>query len=119
VNVLRIPGPEARSPEFAGMRHVADGRIELTFRHVGQGLRTRDGRNPTHVRLAGADQVFKPASARIAGDKMIVWSTEVPKPVAVRFAWHETAVSNVVNSTDLPMVPFRTDDWPVKTVREK
>lgn len=114
-----LPGPEARSPEFAGMRHVADGRIELTFRHVGRKLRTRDGRNPTHFRVAGADQVFKPASARLAGDKIVVWSKEVTKPVAVRFAWHETAVSNVVNSSDLPMAPFRTDDWPVKTTRDR
>ena len=80
-------------------------------------MKTRDNAPPTHFRIAGPDRVFKPASAKLEGDKITVWSTEVDHPVAVRFAWEETAMSNVVNSSGLPMVPFRTDDWPVETVR--
>ena len=32
-------------------------------------------------------------------------------PVAVRFAWHETAISNLANNEALPASPFHTDNW--------
>ena len=44
---------------------------------------------------------------------MIVSSPEVAQPVAVRFAWDETANPNLVNSAGLPAISFRTDSWPV------
>ena len=44
---------------------------------------------------------------------MIVSSPDVAQPVAVRFAWDETANPNLVNSAGLPAISFRTDSWPV------
>jgi sialate O-acetylesterase len=46
----------------------------------------------------------------IDGDNVIVSSPEVVKPVAVRFAWTETAQPNFFNKDGLPAVPFRTDN---------
>jgi sialate O-acetylesterase len=34
----------------------------------------------------------------------------IEKPVAVRFAWDETAQPNFVNAAGLPAEPFRTDE---------
>ena len=50
---------------------------------------------------------------------MIVSSPEVAQPVAVRFAWDETANPNLVNSAGLPAISFRTDSWPVVAERPK
>jgi sialate O-acetylesterase len=67
--------------------------------------------------IAGEDRRFVPADAVIAGDRVIVSSPQVAEPVAVRFAWHETARPNLANSAGLPAVPFRTDAWPVAAER--
>ena len=57
------------------------------------------------------------ASVKIEGDKVIVWSDAVPAPVAVRYAWNNNQEGcNLYNSDGLPCVPFRSDDWPCKTL---
>ena len=42
-----------------------------------------------------------------------VWSDEVSKPVAVRYAWANNPECNLYNKEGLPASPFRTDDWPI------
>jgi sialate O-acetylesterase len=81
-----------------------------------EGLRTSDGLAPSHFEVAGEDRVFHPAQARIVNGQIEVTSFFVPEPVAVRFAWDELAMPNLVNAAGLPALPFRTDDWPL--VRE-
>jgi sialate O-acetylesterase len=61
--------------------------------------------------IAGADKKFYPAKATIVGDKVIVTSTDVANPVAVRYAWANNPVCNLYNGANLPASPFRTDDW--------
>jgi len=69
-------------------------------------------------RISGADSpdplppIWKPATARIEGDKVVVSSPEVSAPVAVRYAWAENPDCNLVNGAGLPASTFRTDDWP-------
>ena len=65
--------------------------------------------------LAGEDKVFHPAEAKIdaATNTVLLGSSAVPKPVAVRYAWsNDPEKLSLVNSADLPLAPFRTDDWP-------
>jgi len=97
-------------PLHAGMRLEGES-VRIRFRDTAGGLRTRDGAPPTWFAVAGADRKFVPAEARIEGDEVVVRSGRVPQPVAVRFAWHQTAVHNLVNGAGLPASPFRTDDW--------
>lgn len=97
-------------PLHAGLR-LEGTRARIRFRGTAGGLRTRDGGPPTWFAVAGADRAFVPAQARIEGEEVVVWSERVPQPVAVRFAWHQTAVHNLVNGAGLPASPFRTDDW--------
>jgi len=68
---------------------------------------------PRGFRIAGADKVWKPASARIEGTEVIVSSPEVATPVAARYAWAENPDCNLVNGAGLPATSFRTDDWDV------
>jgi sialate O-acetylesterase len=46
---------------------------------------------------------------------VLVRSPQVPKPVAVRYAWATNPPNNLRNAAALPAVPFRTDDWPATT----
>ncbi|MCE5276697.1 MAG: sialate O-acetylesterase [Planctomycetaceae bacterium] len=63
----------------------------------------------TCFEIAGADMKFVPAQAKIDGkDRVVVWSDKVPQPADVRFAWHEMAQPNLVNSAGLPACTFRT-----------
>lgn len=80
----------------------------LSFNHKGTGLASSDGNALTWFSIAGSDGKFVPATAVIAGDKVMVLSTEIEKPKYVRFAWDEKAMPNLVNKEGLPALPFRT-----------
>ena len=86
--------------------------ISIPFKHTEGGLVAKDG-VLTGFLIAGADKQWKPAQAAIDGDKVLVSSAEVAKPVAVRYAWASVAVCNLFNGAGLPASPFRTDSWPV------
>ncbi|KAF0094644.1 MAG: hypothetical protein E1N59_1648 [Puniceicoccaceae bacterium 5H] len=82
-------------------------RVRLSFDHVGKGLVTRDAPNPQYFTLAGKDGTFVRAKARIKGDQVIVWSSEVPEPVRVRYAWADNPEgANLYNREGLPASPF-------------
>lgn len=61
--------------------------------------------------VAGADRVFKPATARIDGASVIVTSAEVNAPVAIRYAFRNAPEATLTNAAGLPAAPFRSDDW--------
>lgn len=63
--------------------------------------------------IAGEDQVFYPAEAKIEGKTILVFSSKVKNPAAVRFAWKAVPEPNLFNNENLPASPFRTDDWEV------
>jgi sialate O-acetylesterase len=84
--------------------------IILSFKHRDGGLVARDGALKGFA-IAGADQKWVWAKARIAGDQVIVSSPEVKSPKAVRYAWAANPDCNLFNGADLPASPFRTDDW--------
>jgi len=65
-----------------------------------------------NFQLAGADQQFYPALATIVKDGMIqLISKEVKLPVAVRYCFTNEATSNLFDVNNLPLLPFRTDNW--------
>ena len=94
--------------------HSVDGdTITVRFAHVGDGLKTRDGKQPQRFEIAGEDRTWHWADAEvIANDSVAVRSAEVKNPRAVRYAWAANpSGANVVNSAGLPASVFRTDDW--------
>ncbi|MBR2624842.1 MAG: hypothetical protein IKD23_00420 [Lentisphaeria bacterium] len=57
--------------------------------------------------LCGADgKWFWADRAEIAGDKVVVYSSKVPRPVKVRFAYTDYPLANLFNEAGLPAVPF-------------
>ncbi|HEV7330460.1 MAG TPA: sialate O-acetylesterase [Flavisolibacter sp.] len=78
---------------------------------VKSGLTTNNGGAPLHFTMAGADKIFYPATAKITGNSIELTSPRVKNPVAVRYAFTNSAVTNLQNGEGIPAVPFRTDNW--------
>jgi sialate O-acetylesterase len=94
-------------PLFRDMKSDGDS-IHIDFDYA-EGLRSSNGKPLDFFTIAGADQKFVPAEAKIEGDAVVVSAKGVKKPVGVRFAWREDAMPNLVNGAGLPASPFRTD----------
>lgn len=110
----------ARSPRFFEATFGENGTVDLHFTDVGQGLLSTNEQPLSHFQIAGEEGNFVPALATILDrDTVRVSAQNVPDPKAVRFAWDETAQPNLANSARLPAIPFRTDDWPIQTIRPK
>ena len=101
--------PAISGPLPAGDK-VEGSSVRVSLKHA-EGLKTRDGGAVRGFRVAGADKVWKLATARIDGTDVVVSSPEVSAPVAVRYAWAENPDCNLVNGAGLPATSFRTDDW--------
>ena len=89
---------------------IRSNEIILRFIHADGGLVAKDGPLTGFV-VAGADRLWKPATARIVGATVVVSSPEVPAPLAARYAWENLPTCNLYNAAGLPASPFRTDDW--------
>ena len=109
---------EYSGPIYHSMKPQA-GRIILSFDHVGKGLEARGGELKGFA-ICGADKKWAWAKAEILPDNVVaVSSSEVAKPVAVRYGWADCPVVNLCNKDGLPASPFRTDDFPLTTEPKK
>lgn len=100
---------------------IEGNRVRLHFRGVEGWLHRRVTENAPYpsplvgFQIAGPDREWVWADARIERDTVVVWSDEVRRPVAVRYAWADNPVANLYDGSGLPAVPFRTDDWPLSS----
>jgi sialate O-acetylesterase len=93
-------------------RYTIEGdKVRIHFKY-GAGLKTSDGGPVQGFAIAGEDRRFVWADARIEGDTVVVSSSKVLKPMAVRYGWADNPLANLYNRAGLPASPFRTDDWP-------
>ncbi|MDP4291312.1 MAG: sialate O-acetylesterase [Bacteroidota bacterium] len=98
---------EYAGPVYKSMK-ISDGKIILSFTHVGTGLVAKDGALKGFI-IAGSDKKFVPATAIISEDKVIVSAESIKEPLAVRYGWKNSPDINLFNKEDLPASPFRTD----------
>ncbi len=105
-------------PMYKSMK-IRDNAAVIRFTHTKGGLLADDGEALKGFTIAGEDQQFVWADAEIKGKTVVVSSPQIKKPVAVRYAWANNPVCNLVNGAGLPASPFRTDDWPGKTINNK
>jgi sialate O-acetylesterase len=124
-------------PAYQSMKVEAD-KIRVTFQHTDGGLVAKPladiGKiyytqippkvlpTPTSPNsdlqgfaICGADHKWVWADAKIDGASVLVWSAQVPQPLAVRYGWDGYPTCNLYNGADLPASPFRTDDFPLST----
>lgn len=99
---------EYSGPVYKGLR-LEGSNLRLFFHHVGEGLSTRDGKDPSHFEIAGADGKFVPAQAKIEGKTIVVRAEGVAAPTQVRYGWLDDAQPNMMNSAGLPASSFRSE----------
>ncbi len=126
----------ASGPVFAGAE-FGEGKAVLSFAETGGGLeaapvpatqviasippksaplvRNTPDSQLEGFALCGTNRVWHWAEAMIDGDTAVVWSTEVPEPVAVRYAWADNPTANLYGKNGLPTAPFRSDNFPLTT----
>jgi sialate O-acetylesterase len=98
---------EYSGPLYDSMKVNGDA-IELSFKHVGGGLVSKDG-DLKGFTIAGEDGAFVPATAMIKGDKIVLSAEGVNTPKAARYGWVNVPDVNLFNKEGLPASPFRTD----------
>jgi sialate O-acetylesterase len=84
------------------------GKMRVYFSHTG-GLQARGGGPIKGFEVAAADGKYVEAEAWADGNTMVVSNGQVADPVAVRYAWADDPVANLVNQAGLPASPFRSD----------
>lgn len=102
---LVYSGPLYESSAIEGKK------IVISFTNTGSGLMTNDSEAPSSFAIAGEDKKFVWASAKIEGNKVVVWNDAVANPKYVRYAWADNPLDpNLFNKEGLPASPFRTDN---------
>jgi len=106
-----LPEITHQYPTFKRM-HINQDSIVIAFEHAANGLIIA---NPGehHILIAGEDRTFHVAKAKVEGDSLVLWHTGVKHPVAVRYGFTNTATASLFNKEGMPVIPFRTDRWPV------
>lgn len=86
--------------------------VSLNFIDTRGGLTTKGNGTITGFTIAGENQKFYPAKA-IIRDKssVILYSENVSRPLAVRYAWTGNLPANLYDNEGMPCIPFRTDNW--------
>lgn len=127
-------------PVYQSMK-ADGGKIRLAFKHADGGLvakplpatydvKSKNSETAPLVRnspasevegfaICGEDKKWVWADAKIDGNDVVVWSDNVPAPVAVRYAWADNPTCNLYNGAGFPAVPFRTDDFSTTTLDRK
>src|SRR5688572_17065812 len=86
--------------------------VKLKFKNLGGGGLRFVGDKLTAFAMAGEDQKFAWADAKLEGnDTVVLKAAGVERPVAVRYAWASNPEANLYDRVGLPATPFRTDQW--------
>ena len=106
-------GFDIELPELQSVEYLEDGRAKVTLTHVWSNLQSISARDIVGFELAGEDRVFHLAEAEVDwdGQTVFVKCADVPKPVAVRYAFRNWMGADMQTSMGIPVPPFRTDDW--------
>ena len=86
--------------------------IVVKFEHVGEGLKSSDGKPLRYFEVCGKDGIFYPTTAKIMDRNTVaVSSPSVRDPLDVRYAWlpYPDPPVNLFNSVNLPASPFSTE----------
>ncbi|MBP0904154.1 hypothetical protein ACFSKN_08265 [Mariniflexile gromovii] len=87
-----------------------DGKLVVHFNHA-KGLKTANGKAPSGFWIANDEKKWVKADTKIQDETVVLNSSEVKKPKYIRYAFAGKPTVNLVNNSELPAYPFRTDDW--------
>ncbi len=98
---------EDSGPVFESLEKDSNS-LWLTFSHA-DGLRAKNGGQIKGFAIRSENGKWAWADARISGNRIQLSASEIPNPADVRYGWAKNPIGNLVNSAELPAVPFRTD----------
>ena len=81
--------------------------VRVYFDHAQNGLLSTNG-TPSYFEVAGVDDIYYDAEAKIEDTSIVVSSDKVKEPKNVRFGFKNNAEPNLFNSENLPASPFAT-----------
>ena len=91
-------------------------KVIISFHHMEQQrLQVKGGGRINDLYIAGADQQFLPAEYKIEGNRLVVFNRKIKQPVSVRYAFSDTALTNLYSTNGLPVSLFRLDKWNIPT----
>jgi sialate O-acetylesterase len=105
---------EWRGPVYESYK-IEDGKAVIAFKEGTNRSLRLDQDVEVGFYIAGKDQVFHHARARVDGGKgtVVVWNDDIKEPVAVRYAFSNLPMGGLMNGREIPAYPFRTDNWPI------
>ncbi len=95
-------------PVYESMKVEGD-KIRIRFSSTGKGLLVK-GDKLKGFSIAADNEEFVWANAVVEGNEVVVSSSDIKAPVAVRYSWASNPDGNLYNADGLPAVPFRTDN---------
>ncbi|MDN3594837.1 sialate O-acetylesterase [Zunongwangia endophytica] len=104
-----LEGFEFESPELNAIE-VKENSIIVSFNKVPNGI-TSHGQKVTGFELAGEDREFHKAKAEVRRKSVVLTSSEVKNPIAVRYLFDDFVEAQLWSNGGLPISSFRTDDW--------
>ena len=113
--VAQQPAPAERETTAAAdegpvlaSSEIQQGAVLLHFANADDGLVLKNpGRGA--FQIAGADHVWFPAEAHLVNGMLVVSTSLVQQPIAVRYSWSSPAEAAVFNRRGIPAAPFHTD----------
>lgn len=102
----------ATSSPLPAKHTVREGAMVVSFTHTDGGLQAPGG--VKGFEIAGPEMVWKPATARIEGETVVVFHPDVKTSFAVRSAWASNPTGNLAHGRGLPASPFRILPTPDK-----
>ena len=112
-DAYEMEGIDYRYPVYRSMQVEDTNRgkqVRLTFDYAEDGFNRNVGIEGFEI--CGPDNVWHKASVGTSGRQVTVRSDEVTDPVAVRYAFKSFSLGNLKANSGLPVVPFRTDNFP-------
>jgi sialate O-acetylesterase len=97
-------------PIYKSMK-IGKGKIILSFDNAGAGLVVKELNGSNNFLIAGEDKVFKKANVKVEERTLVISSSEVKIPAAIRYTWSNTDEGTFFNKEGLPSPSFRTDNW--------
>lgn len=104
---IACSGPRFNKDKF----RIEDGKAVVGFDTNEYGICRNYGLEGFEI--AGEDRKFYPATAefRWQTNEVFLSAAEVPAPVAVRYCFKDFQIGNLIGGNELPLFPFRTDNW--------
>ena len=103
-------------PEFAKYKEVTfqNDTAVVAFDRSKEWVYFENGSTSNNFEVAGADRRFHPATkVWVSRNRVYVISDKVKKPVAVRYAFKDWTIGDLMHD-GLPVSSFRTDNWEPK-----